>query len=220
MYRRLFLALLLSCSLLSLPVKANSDSSDHPYDLFEDYRLGFMRQTPLNEQGFGNLSEGFNAVNYFSSLALSDKKTEKGYYYGQCEFSFYYTLDLRSYAPWDHYQDENFGFYYTPQYDFIFTSGQVKIYSGRSRKYVNSFDFLKDYNEDLNNGLAHQSKWYSNYTKYYTNSVRVKTRLSRNKFIELGCDQAPLEESSDCPNLIIRGLPFIRNTITCHQKNR
>ena len=217
----------LSLSFLSssLPVLANSNSnySDHPYDLFEDYILGFMRQTPLNKQGFGRLSQGFNAVSYFSSLGLSGKKTEKGHDYGQCEFSFYYVLNLRSYSPRDRNQDENFGFYITPRYEFRFISGQVKIYSSRSRKYINSFTFSEDYNEDMNNGLDHQSKHYSHYIKYYTNNVRVKTRLNRSKFISLGCDQAPIEEEekpSDCPNLIIRGLPFIRNTITCHQKNR
>ncbi len=220
-YRRLFFALLLFCSLVSQPVKANSNYSDHPYDIFENYLLGFVRQSPLNQQGFGNLSEGFNAINYYSSLALSKKKTPKGYSYAECNFSFYYSLDLRSYSPKDTYQDENFGFYFNYQYDLSFSSGEVKIGSSRAKKYTTSFDFLKDYNEDLNNGLTHQEKWYSHYIKYYTNHVRVKTRLNKNKFIELGCDKAPVEEkSSDCPNLIIRGLPFIRNTITCHQKNR
>ena len=201
--RLISLALSLSYLFSSFPVLASSNYSDHPYDIFEHYLLGFVRQTPLNQQGFGDLSQGFNAINYYSSLALSNKKTSQGYSYGECNFSFYYTLDLRSYSPKDKYQDENFGFYFNYQYDFVFSSGQVKIGSSRVRKYTTSFDFFKDYNEDLNNGLAHQDKWYSHYIKYYTNHVRVKTRLNKNKFIQLGCDKAPVEEkNSNFPHLI------------------
>ncbi len=47
----------------------------------------------------------------------------------------------------------------------------------------------------------------------------------RSNYSKYGCDTVPIPPPSDpppdgCPNLIIRGLPFIRNTITCHQKNR
>ena len=124
--RLISLALSLSYLFSSFPVLASSNYSAHPYDIFENYLLGFLRQTPLNQQGFGDLSQGFNAINYYSSLALSNKKTSQGYSYAECNFSFYYTLDLRSYSPKDKYQDENFGFYFNYQYDFVFSSGQVK----------------------------------------------------------------------------------------------
>ncbi len=229
MYKNLFSTCLTLSFLASSPAWS-IEYSDHPY------RLPFGSYSYQLSNGFASNSASLEAMEYYSDLAFSDKLTNKGYPYRACGyyFEFYAEIDLypsdRLHNPdWDLGGRSDKKYYYNSRrfsdtYTSISVSTSSTNYNSTSRSKLSMYSILNEMKESLINQLRDYQIFIQrgeSYTFFYSSNGTVKTKLRDSDYYKLGCDQAPIDQAAPtCPNLVIRGLPFIRNTITCHQKNR
>ncbi len=232
MFKQLFSSLSILGVLSSSTPALSTEYSDHPY------RLPFGSYSYRLPNGFASNASSLEAMEYFSNLAFSDKLTKEGYPYRACGyyFDFYAEIDLYPsdrvfQSDWDlggRYDDT---YYYNSRsssgvYSPITITKSRTNYRPNSRPKLSMSSTLNDLKTRLINELRDYQIFIQQgqpYSFFYSSDAVVGTKLRSSDYFRLGCDQAPIEEvepEPTCPNLVIRGLPFIRNTITCHLKNR
>ncbi|MGB5596900.1 MAG: hypothetical protein WBM62_23125 [Crocosphaera sp.] len=172
----------------------------------------------------------YNNLNGFSEYysfyrSLLGKTTSKGYLYCICRPYFRFRIDPLfedgsvSEIPFNEfttasYSSSSQSCTYRDNFEQFFTFVPIWV------QYV--IDEAERRNADTNN------TWYPFYApvEEWISSFTVSWQVSVSKQIEYGCNIPPEEEEEEekkdpsCPNLFIRGLPFIRNTVTCILKNR
>lgn len=171
-------------------------------------------RTLRNDTGF--LPLDMSPADYFYHLVHSNKVTSKGYPYSYCQFQIDIIVRLDLINKWG---ENNLGFnYYTTRYKPS-SSGSIS-YSGDSQTNFgtkvspsalpsSTLQIMQSHTIDL-------TKYYSpnNTKENYYSSVTIQA--NDYSFYKYGCDTVPVETSSQCPNMIIRGLPFIRGTVRCN----
>ncbi|MDJ0844933.1 MAG: hypothetical protein QNJ08_11920 [Crocosphaera sp.] len=236
MYKKLISSLLIMGTVFSSSPVFSSSYEPLKYPLFGScsrYRC-FFHGSPLSDNGFSDFDTSY--LDYFYHLARSNKITSKGYPYRACNYRIELTARIDIYSPRDRNRDENLGaidsvkIHYKS--DGILSSGfspiNYRLLLGTLfdyGPYVPSFSssdppsvILNDMKRLLNQMVSMRTD-----DRYTVENFSVSgTVLSPSRYYyDYGCDTVPIDvQPQTCPNLVIRGLPFIRNTITCYQKNR
>lgn len=201
------LSVLLSLGLFLSPLKALS--APHPYKLG---RLLPRRTDPSRDL----IYQGVSTYNYFASLA--GKVNSQGLSYCFCKLRLNFAL-TPTWERWPHLPSE---IGVIAEAKLVFKNGQCvvshqTVYSSDLRYWVDYiFERVEARNNDLNN------TWYPYYAdvKHWNFRGNIGSSYSYGELLSKGCLEAPENDppTNNCPNMIIRGLPFIRNTITCHSK--
>ncbi len=205
--KKILISLILILSQLNLQANA----APHPY------RLGGIipRRTDPSE---ALIYAGIDKINYY--LSIRNSKNPQGKYYCECQLKFYMSVS----PTWKHKpsQSSEIGFIFDAQSGYKngrCTFNRSQDYGIFNLKYW--ADRIIEDTEERNADL--ENTYYPFYAPIKDWKVygRVGSSLDYSELQALGCLEAPEEnKSNDCPGLIVRGLPFIRSTITCHQKNR
>ncbi len=241
MLRKSFIfSLICSLGFSSLSVASEPKYVEHPFHLkigpVDKPTFEYSKRRTPND--FADYSYPLEVANYYNWLAFSGKKTLNGYYYSQCEYEIRFILEIKrtpteTYIPVlahsDYYNSLEFQYFHPPSVKFVnsrpnqssisaisILSSQPNL-SGTLNTYLTEAILRSD---RLNFSPINVHRIY----RWYGFNIRVRSNLTRHIYRKYGCHLI-LEEDDDnsfpsCPNLFIRGLPFLRNTVTCILKNR
>ncbi len=234
MFRKSFILFVIySLNFTALAKASEPKYVEHPYPF-----IRFTRQRPIFEhrkhrlpEGFGDHSYALAFVNYYNSLVFSGRKTPKGRYYSECEYEL--TLDVQiQRTPTNIYSSSRSHHDYNNTLDYFYLhqfppSVRFRSFRPKQSGFLSSLNVSNIFSSEMTKAQikSDQNNDSPNKFRWYTSGITFKSDLPIHIYRNYGCDLVIEEEEEEkkdpsCPNLFIRGLPFIRNTVTCILKNR